>query len=283
MTTFNQTEREAIILTSIWGTIDDLVNYEMFVKTERTRDVELRFSTSTHMRLFNVLLVDFLSQPQRQKGGLVPFDLPQPPQSARQADRTHLYYLRLVCDAPRLGADASVIAGPVDTFSDWLEVEALVEKVWLHSINKELDLKIGRLQFIKICGDIAKHNFLRLSKRLKDLCQVLEHNGQTINESQACLVLPDFYKRFHGDIFAYHSSVIGEHLNNLRLGIYAYLQPEFARSFHKVEPRPMYGFHIPSAITHPLAKEMYWELMNRVLARPYMPRFEVSQYVKMRY
>ena len=45
----------------------------------------------------------------------------------------------------------------------------------------------------------------------------------------------------------------------------------------------MYRYHIPSAITHPLAKEMYWELMNMVRAHPFMPHFEVSQDVKMRY
>ena len=100
---------------------------------------------------------------------------------------------------------------------------------------------------------------------------------------QAYLVLPEFYEWFHRDSFAYHSSTIAEYLNNLRLGIFAYLQPEFARAYHEVEPRPMYRFNIPTAITHPLAKEMYGDLMNMVRARPYMPRFEVSQYVKMRY
>ncbi len=283
MTTFNETEQEAIILNAMWGMIDDMVNYEMFVKAERTTDVVLMFSTSTHMRLFNVLLVDFLSQPQPRQGGSVPFDLPQPPPNARQADLTHLFYLRQVCAAPKLGPDASMIAGPLDGFSDWLEAEAVVEKVWLPSINTELDFRIGRLQFMKICGDIAKHNFLRLSQNVKRLRQVLEANSHSIDEGQAYLVLPEFYEWFHRNIFAYHSSTIAEYLNNLRLGIFAYLQPEFARAYHEVEPRPMYRFHIPSAITHPLAKEMYWELMNMVRARPYMPRFEVSRYAKMHY
>ena len=278
---FNETEQEAIILNAIWGMINDMVNYEMFLKTERTTDVVLMFSTSTHMRLFNVLLVDFLSQPQR--GGSIPFDLPQPPQNAREADLTHLFYLRQVCAAPKLGPDASMIAGPLNGFSDWLEAEALVQKVWLPSINAELDFRIGRLQFIRIGGNIAKHNFLRLSQNVKRLGQVLEANGLKIDEGQAYLVLPEFYEWFHRDIFAYHSSAIAEYLNNLRLGISAYLQPEFARAYREVEPRPAYRFHIPSAITHPLAKEMYWELMNMVRARPYMPRFEVSRYVKMRY
>jgi hypothetical protein len=283
MTVFNETEQEAIILNAMWGMINDMVNYQMFVKTEHTTDVVLLFSTSTHMRLFNVLLVDFLSQPQPRQGGLVPFDLPKPPPNARQANLTHLFYLRQVCATPKLGPDASMVAGPLNGFSDWLEAEALVEKVWLPSINTELDLRIGRLQFIKICGDIAKHNFLRLSKNVKRLRQVLKANGHIIDDGQAYLVLPEFYEWFHRDIFAYHSSTIAEYLNNLRLGIFAYLQHEYARAYHEVEPRPMYRFHIPSAIKHPLAKEMYWELMNMVRARPYMPRFEVSQYVKMRY
>jgi len=235
VTTFSETEQEAIILNAMWAMIDDMVNYEMFVKTERTTDVVLMFSTSTHMRLFNVLFVDFLSQPRPAQGGSVPFDLPQPPPNARQADLTHLFYLRQVCAAPKLGPNASMIAGPLDGFSDWLEAEAVVEKVWLPSINTELDFRIGRLQFMKICGDIAKHNFLRLSQNVKRLRQVLKANGHTIDEGQAYLVLPEFYEWFHRNIFAYHS------------------------------------------------KEMYWELMNMVRARPYMPRFDVSQYAKMRY
>lgn len=283
MTTFNETEQEAIILNAMWGMINDMLNYEMFVKTERTTDVVLMFSTSTHMRLFTVLLVDFLSQPQPKKDGSLPFDLPQAPSHARRTDLTHLFYLRQICATPKLGSDASMIAEPLIEFSDWLEAEAVVEKVWLPAINTELDFRIGRLQFLKMCGDIAKHNFLRLSQNVKRLRRALEANGYTIDEGQAYLVLPEFYEWFHRDIFAYHSSTIAEHLNNLRLGIFSYLQPEFARAYHEVEPRPTYRFHIPSAITHPLAKEMYWELMNMVRSRPYMPRFEVSPYVKLRY
>ena len=73
MAAFTKVEKEAVILNAVWEMIDDMVNYEMFVKTERTTDVVLMFSTSTHMRLFNVLVVDFLSQPQPRQGGSVPF------------------------------------------------------------------------------------------------------------------------------------------------------------------------------------------------------------------
>jgi hypothetical protein len=95
-------------------------------------------------------------------------------------------------------------------------------------------------------------------------------------------VLPEFYEWFHRNIFDYHSSTVAEYMNNLRLGIFAYLQPEFDRAYHEVETRPKYRFYIPSAITNPLTKEMYCELVNIVRARPFMPRFQVSQYAKMR-
>lgn len=278
--TFNETEQEAIILNAIWGMINGMVNYEIFVKNDSTTDVVLRFSTPAHMRLFNVLLVDFLSQPQSRKGGSVPFGLPQPPSKARQADLTHLFYLRRICAEPKLCSDASMIAGPLDGFSDWLEAEEVVQKVWLPSINTELDFKIDRLRFIKICGDIAKHNFLRPEQNVKRLCREMEANGLRVDEGQAYLILPEFYDWFHRYVVAYHSSTIAEYLNNLRLGIFAYLLPEFTRAHRGIEPMCSYEF--PSAITHPLAKEMYWELMNMVRARPYMPKFEVSKYAKMR-
>lgn len=283
MPTYNQNEQEAIILQAIWAMIDDMVNYEVFVKSERVTDVELMFSTSTHMRLFNVLLVDFLSQPSSRRGGSVPFDLPQPPRNRRHADRTNLFYLRQVCATPKLGFKTSKIAGPLNDFSDWLETEIVVENVWLPSIDTKLDFRISRLKYLKMCGDIAKHSLPRLSWTLTLLRQQLEANGSTIDEGQAYLVLPEFYEWFHRGILAHHSSTIAEYLNELRLGIFEYLQPEFLRAYHEVEPRPKYRFHIPPEIMNPLAKEMYWALMNMVRARPIMPRFEVSRYAKMRY
>lgn len=63
MTSYNELEQEVIILEAVWGMIDDMVNREMFVLGERASDTNLLPSTGTHQRLFNVLLVDFLSRP----------------------------------------------------------------------------------------------------------------------------------------------------------------------------------------------------------------------------
>lgn len=283
MTVFNKTEQEAIVLNAVWRMIDDMVNYEIFVKNEPTQNTNLMFNTYTHQRLFNILLGDFLSQPQRRNKNTVPFNLPRPPSNARLSDLTYLFYLREICEDPKLGADADLVRDQLESFSTWLEAEALVENVWFPSIETESDIRTQRIVFLKICGDIAKHNFARLEVNVKKIHRILKDNGHTIDEGEGYLVLPDFYEWFGNHVFSYHASIIAEFLNNIRWAIFEYLQPEFERSFERVDPEPMYRFQYPADITQPVAKVMYWELMNMVRSRPYFPRFTVNDFLKSRY
>ena len=97
MTVFSKTEQEAIILKVVWGMIDDMVNYEMFVKNEKTENTNLMLNTATHARLFNILLGDFLSPPQRRHKNALPFDLPEPPHMrGRPTSLTSFIYGRYV-------------------------------------------------------------------------------------------------------------------------------------------------------------------------------------------
>lgn len=279
MGTYGQPETEAIVLHTIWDMIDDMVNYEIFAKDHPLTDVVLKFRSMTHMRMFNILVGDFLGQPRRPP----PFGLPEPSQNARPADQTHLLYLRSICDAPQLGSEAHLIAEPLSNFADWLEEEATVESVWLSNIELELTIKAQRLRLFKLCGDIAKHSPLRLSQTISGIKNLIASNGHEVDDRKAFLALSNFYEWFHHDFFAYHSSAIAEHLNNLRIGIYAYLEDEYRRSFHEVEPKPMYRFRIPTEIVDPVAKEMYWGVMNKVRGGLFVPQFKVWRYVKLRY
>lgn len=156
--------------------------------------------------------------------------------------------------------------------------------MWLPSIDLRTDIRVKRIAFIKICGNIAKHSFARLSANVRAICEILKTNGSAIDESQGYLVLPEFYDWFHTNIFSYHSSAIAEFLNNIRWGIYDYLRPEFARSFTKDDPNSIaYRFIYPADCTKPVVQTMYWDLMNAMRSAPYMPRFEVTRYLKMRY
>jgi hypothetical protein len=180
--------------------------------------------------------------------------------------------------------DITKLKQPLEALIKWLEGECLVEDVWLPSISLKTHIKLKRIAFIKICGNIGKHNFARLGADVNAICEVLKTNGTTIDPAYGYLLLPEFYDWFHDNVFSYHSSAIAEFLNNLRWGLYGYLRPEFERSFTRDDPESIgYRFDIPGDCKHYVAKTMYWDLMNAVRSVPYMPKFTVTKYLKMRF
>lgn len=283
----NDIEREAIILNSAWEMIDSMVNWAMFVKHDRTEVTNLMFRTSAHARLFVILLGDFLSEVRAFKGEPVPLGLKPAPSNARPSDLTFLFHLRQVCANPKLSPDPSALAKAVQEFATWLEGEFTATGVNLHAIDIVADLRVTRYRYIKMCGDIAKHNLARLATNVGNLRKLLGQAGHPVTEQQAYLAIESFFEWFQQDIFIYHSSQIGEFLNNIRWAIYQYLQPEFLRSWHLTDRAttdfPMYGYRVPSEIAEPLAVAMYWEVMNRSRSKPYVQRFVISPRMKMLY
>ena len=76
-----------------------------------------------------------------------------------------------------------------------------------------MDLRIKRIDFIRMSGDIGKHNFLRLAGQANTLRRILGDNNVEIDESDAYLALPDCWDWFHTHLLAYHASTIAEFLN----------------------------------------------------------------------
>lgn len=274
---FTLIEQEIIVLRAVWDMVEGMVNYQTFDKRHGILGAELKFSSSVHQRLFNILLVDFLSKPE-----IGTFDLPEAvgPQST---DNTYLFYLRRICDEPLLNPDSASIRGPVEAFTDWLEGECFVEKVYFASIDLEADINVKRITFLKICGNIAKHNFGRLNYVVQRVKKVLSDNGVEIDEGKVLVALPDFYEWFHDDILNYHGTTIAEHLNNIRWGIFDYLTPEFDRSYEEIDPAPMYRFSSPDGCSDDLAMAMHWDLMNKVRHKPWFPQFQTADALKQRY
>ncbi|QDC02796.1 hypothetical protein [Mesorhizobium sp. 8] len=283
----NDTEREAIILNSAWEMIDGMVNWAMFMKTDRPDPSNLMFQTSGCARLFVILLGDFLSEIRAFKGEPIPLGLKRAPSNARPSDLTFLFHLRQVCTDPKLGADGDGLSAAVEAFATWLEGEFIATGVNLHAIDVVADVRITRYRYLKMCGDMAKHNLARLATNVGHLRRLLEQAGHPVSEQQAYLAVETFFEWFHEDIFVYHSSQIGEFLNNIRWAIYDYLQPEFRRSYHvpatSTAEFPRYSYHVPSAITEPVAVAMYWDAMNRSRSQPYVQRFVIPDYMKQRY
>lgn len=269
---FNDTEEEVIFLKAITELIDSMVNYEIIDLLGNDPDSEIRFKSMTHQKYFNIILLDFLSCPDKKVLG---------------EQQSYLGALQSICQSPNFNKNDSIKGLTVSTkkFVDWLDQEPQIEKIWLPSIELQTNLSIKRIEFIKICGNISKHNFSRLSGVANELIKIFERNGITIKSEDALLILDEFYTWFHTNILAYHSSTIAEFLNNIRWGIHEYLQPEFQQSivYEGTKHPRMYHYTYPEKINNAFAKNYYWDLMNEVRSEPYMRKFQVTRYLKMRY
>lgn len=216
----------------------------------------------------------------------MPLGLTDPPSNTTPANLTFLFHLRLVCSNPTLGKDTSGLNSAVEAFANWLECEFVAEGVNLSDIDAVLDLKVSRIQYIKMCGDIAKHNLARLEANVSKLRRLLSTAGHEVDEPAGYRAIPEFFEWFE-NIFIYHASQIAEFLNNIRWEIYLYLQSEFRRSYHRkegwTESHPWYAYHVPELIKQPVAYAMYWDAMNRSRSKPFVQRFSISDYTKTRY
>jgi len=269
---FNDIEKEIIYLLAIKILIDEMVNYEVINLLGKDSQSEVHFKSTTHQKYFNIMLVDFLSCSDTKILG---------------EEQPYLRALTSICASPHFDQSKSVknLEQSTKEFVDWLNKEFTVEKIWLPSINLETNLSIIRLEFIKICGNISKHNFTRLSGVVKDLIDIFKRNEITLEKEDALVILDEFYEWFHTNIFNYHSSAIAEFLNNIRWDIYEYLLPEFNQSivYIKNDPYNRYEYTYPKGVDNKFAQECYWNLMNEVRSKPYMKKFKVTKYLKMRY
>ncbi|MGD0191024.1 MAG: hypothetical protein ABSD74_09810 [Rhizomicrobium sp.] len=279
---FTELEQEVIVLNAVWGMIDDMVNPSMFVTvgSDDSDVTELRPRTTAHKQLFNILLRDFLSVPDAAA-----FDLPKPPDGSPLTEKTYLFYLKRICERPQLDSSKVFeLREHTNTFVDWLSTDCVVENVWFPSIDTSANLKVQRIAFITICGNIAKHSFAGLSRDSKLIAKTLSENGINLDDEQRFLIIPEFYEWFHENIFSYHLNALAEFLNNLRWGIHAYLEEVWMRAYAKDDPAATkYRYEYPDHCTHVLPQSMFWDLMNRVLRKPSMPRFNVTPFLKMRY
>lgn len=282
--TFNRVEQEAIILRAVWGMIDDMINFAIFMPLEgRTQNTNLVPQTHQTLRLFNILLGDFLSPLSRKGRSGLPFGLRAPPPGARTSDLTFLFYLRGIPSDPQLGSEPHSFAQPVEAFGAWLEETSFVEGAWFPSIGVEADLNVERRTWIRICADMGKHSFARLEPNVFKIERLFERHGHSVEAGTGYILLEEFWQWFHTHLFAYHASTIAEFLNDIRWGIFTYLTPEFERAFKSQTPEPSYSFDVPAAITNSFARSMYWDLMNQCRSRPWFPRFTVTKSLKKQF
>jgi len=268
--TFTEIEKEIIFLKAIQELIDEMVNYEVLHVSIKDPDSSVMFKTLTHQKFFNIILVDFLSQSDKNVMG---------------EKLSYLGAIRKICANPNFNISNSIdsLAKTCQDFTEWLEQEIEVE-IWLPTTEIETVLSIKRVEFLKMCGNISKHNFSRLSGVVRELREIFERNGIEVDCQEALLILDEFYERFHDDILNYHGSTLAEFLNSIRWGIHNYLKPEFSKSIKYDSSVPgKYEYTYPSDVNGKFPKNTYWDLMNKIRSGPYVKQFKVTRYLKLRY
>jgi hypothetical protein len=247
-----------------------MVNREILALHDTPAGSSILFMTSTHQRLFNIWLVDFLSPTDP--------DLPV-------ASMSFLDAVERIAQRPAFDIDDSVAALRAATTGclRWLHSVVPID-VWLPSIDKQVQLDVSRLRYLKMCGNIAKHDPLRLGRVAEQLRKAIIASSINVDRDGALLALDDFFQRFHTDILNYHASTIVALLNNIRWGIHEYLLPEFRRSYTQTDGQsPLYQYTYPDDVIGTFARQRYWALMNDVRAQPILPRFDVVESLKARY
>lgn len=102
--------------------------------------------------------------------------------------------------------------------------------MWLPTLSLNVDLKIGRIELLKIAGNICKHNVLRSIQTMRAFQKALADSGAAVDLNHALLATGEVYEWLHRDKFFAQSNAIVQFLNDIRWGIRDYLAPEYARS-----------------------------------------------------
>jgi hypothetical protein len=263
-------EEEVVFLKATLESINSMVNFGLMSLHGTDPESSILFKTSAHQQLFNITLVDFLSRTDRR--GPV-------------QQNSYVGALRHIAGSPHFSVDDSVapLRTAVGEFMNWLDAEITVN-VWFPSIETQTPLSVARVQYIKMTGDLSKHNLLRAVGVAEDLQHLLAKQGVNVELEAALLALDDFYEWFHDNILNYHASTLAGFLNELRWAIHDYLAPEFSRSIVWLGGNPpAYKYTYPVEIASKFGQENYWALMNLVRSEPYMRRFQVTKWLKLRY
>lgn len=234
---------------------------------------EVKFKTRYHQRYFNIILLDILSKPDPAIG----------------RNEGYLDHLRSVCDSPSLGNTESIssLTSAVKLFHNWLDGyvdygnDPCEAKFWFPSIERAINLKVKRVEYIKICGNISKHNFSRLTHQCRIIVDIFKQNDVDIPIKDAMRTIDEFYNWYHDHLLSYHSTLIAVQLNDIRWGIYEYLLPEFSKSII-CEKDLKYRYRYPDELFEEYVKSLYWDLMNDIRGRPYAPRFCAPRHLKER-
>lgn len=267
--TFSPSEMEVVVLLAIIDTLNNILNHEVVEIRKSGEYSEVHFKSAIQQKFFNVILTDFLSKLKNK---------------SISNEMTFLELLQNICTQPQFNQNNTIssLQKSTATFHEWINDFIRVETPF-PSLNRSVDLRIKRADFIQMCGNISKHHFAHLTMVARSFSEIMKENGLDVDLNQCLIGLNDFYDHFHNDIFSYLSSYITEMLNEILWGIHDYLSFEYDHSLKIDKETDSYSYTIPKHIQSAYVKTCYWDLMNRIRSKPCLQRFKSPVYLKLRY
>jgi len=176
---FTKVENEIIILKIVNDTIDSMINHSLLELRGEENAMEVYFHSSIHQEMFNIILVDFLSI----------FDI-----ELSRKKQTCLELLGDICTESCFNIKNSIglLKDSVEVLKAWLDNEIEFD-VYFQKLEKTLLFKIKRIEFLRICGNISKHNLGRLTKQASLIRKIFERNNIDITELERLIIMEAIY------------------------------------------------------------------------------------------
>lgn len=262
-------ERESIGLCIAVEAINDIANHALLDApklTDSSDEAEVRYKSRVHQHLFLIRLLDFAKE-----GG---------DESLTGVRGSCLSILLAACESRSFDSGGSVggLEQATAALKGWLNTETTF-KMWLPTLELDVELTVPRIDFLYILGNHAKHNLSRLTGISRHIAEILTRHGHRVELEQVPLALDDFREHLQEDYFVYYGTWLAELMNNVRWGVQEYLQDTFRKAY-RLGPDLMYSYNYPDSIIHETPRAWFWRLMNHVRTGPYIGRFVGSRHMK---
>jgi hypothetical protein len=236
---YSVAERESIGLCIAVEAINDIANHALLDApklTDSSGEAEVRYKSRVHQHLFLIRLLDFAKE-----GG----------DGVLTGVRgSCLSILLAACESRSFDSGGSVggLEQATTALKGWLNTETTF-KMWLPTLELDVELTVPRIDFLYILGNHAKHNLSRLTGISRHIAEILARHGHRVELEQVPLALDDFREHLQEDYFVYYGTWLAELMNNVRWGIQEYLQDTFRKAY-RPGPDLMYTYNSPDSIIH---------------------------------
>lgn len=248
------------------NTIANKAMLELAYSSETPGEATAWFNTSIHRDLFLIRLLDFVKEGSNgQLTGVAGSCL----HVLRSATQTASF---------NIGDSIAGLDEAISEMEAWLAHSQPVN-LWLPTLDVQANLNMSRIELLTISGNQSKHNLSRLSGIVYTIATRLREHGHDVDDALIPLALEDFQGHLSENYFAYYGTWLAELVNNIRWGIYTYLQPTFQNSY-KRDPNPdspHYHFEYPPSIEQEIPRQWFWRQMNAMRRPPYLNRFKCSK------